>query len=213
MMLEITEFFSSIQGETSFIGLPCFFIRLTGCNLRCSYCDTRYAYEGGKKYSLEEVIARIERSRRKRVVITGGEPLLQNETIELLTLLVENDFQVLLETNGSLPIVLVPEGVITILDMKCPGSGMANRMNCNNLKYLKPQDQVKFVISDEKDFAWADQLIGKYSLEHSVEVLFSPNSETLPLEQLAQWILESELDVRLQPQLHKIIWGPNRQGV
>jgi 7-carboxy-7-deazaguanine synthase len=211
--MKINELFTSIQGETSFAGLPCTFVRLSGCNLRCSYCDTRYAYEEGTEYSLDEVMEEVRTRSVSRVVITGGEPLLQDETHILCTRLPDAGFTVLLETNGSILIKNVDPRVHRILDLKCPGSGMDTRMNLQNLDYLTLQDEIKFVISDRKDFDWALKLLQEYAIEGRAHILFSPVHGRLSPKELAEWILEKRLDVRLQLQIHRFIWPDTMRGV
>ncbi len=209
-MLKINELFYSLQGETSYIGLPCIFIRLTGCNLRCKYCDTKYAYTEGKEYNLDKIISFVSRFQIKLVMITGGEPLLQKEVIPLIEELISVGYKVLIETNGSLPINILPEKAICIMDIKCPGSGMSEYMMWENIDYLKEKDEVKFVISDYNDYVWAKNILKKYELLKRCQVLFSPVFQKLDLRVLAEWILKDELFVRVQPQLHKFIWGEKR---
>ncbi len=210
MYLKVTELFYSIQGESSYLGYPCSFVRLSGCNLRCRYCDTTYAYTEGKNYELEEIMRFIHSHKTKLVTITGGEPLLQEGVIPLADGLLKKGYTVLIETNGSLPIALLPRGVIRVMDIKCPGSGMTNFMYWENIHDLQPIDEVKFVISDRYDYQWAKNIITKYQLLKRCQVLFSPVFEQLDLRTLAEWILTDELEVRLQPQLHKFIWGGKR---
>jgi 7-carboxy-7-deazaguanine synthase len=211
--MKINEIFTSIQGETSFAGLPFTFVRLTGCNLRCSYCDTRYAYEEGSEYTLDEVVTEVRKRAIQRVVITGGEPLLQEETGMLCSRLLDAGFTVLLETNGSILIKDVDPRVHRILDIKCPGSGMDTCMNFKNIDYLSERDEVKFVITDRKDFIWALEILTRYTLQGRVQILFSPFHEQLPLRELAAWILEEKLNVRMQLQIHRYIWPDIMRGV
>ena len=179
--MKINEIFTSIQGETSFAGLPFTFVRLTGCNLRCSYCDTKYAYEEGTECSIEQVVSDIQQRGISRLLVTGGEPLLQNETPGLCSLLADKGFIVLLETNGSISIKNVDQRVCRILDLKCPGSGMDAHMDFKNIGYLTARDEVKFVISDRNDFQWALAIIKRYNLEDKTHILMSPaHSSTLP---------------------------------
>jgi 7-carboxy-7-deazaguanine synthase len=206
-MLTITEIFKSIQGESSYAGMPCSFIRTTGCNLRCVWCDTEYAFHGGKQMTIAEVIAGIEPHGCNLVEITGGEPLLQEDVPELSKELLNRGHTVLIETGGSLDISVLPPKVIKIVDIKCPESGMSERMDWDNLERLSPQDEIKFVINSRKDFDWSVDVLKRHNLHSKNLVLFSPVYEKLPADQLAEWILEDELPVRLQIQLHKVLWG------
>lgn len=212
-MLRVNEIFYSIQGESSYAGLPCVFIRLTGCNLRCRYCDTRYAYEEGRSMAVKSVLREILKFKCDLVEITGGEPLLQEETGGLASVLIEQRKQVLVETNGTKNIDILPEPVIRIMDIKCPGSGESEQMDWENVNRLRQNDNVKFVIASRADFEWSVQVIKKYQLLSRTVVLFSPTFGILDPGTLAQWILESSLPVRLQLQLHKYIWAPDRRGV
>ena len=211
--MKICEIFTSIQGETSFVGLPFTFVRLTGCNLRCSYCDTQYAYEEGTEYSLDTVVAEVNKRAVPRVVITGGEPLLQDETYILCSRLLDAGVTVLLETNGSILIKDVDQRVHRILDLKCPGSGMDKCMNLQNVDYLTVRDEIKFVISDRKDFEWALEILKQHEMQGRAHVLFSPVSDRLHPQELAEWILQEKLDVRLQLQIHRYIWPDTLRGV
>jgi 7-carboxy-7-deazaguanine synthase len=213
MIMKINEIFTSIQGETSFAGLPFTFVRLSGCNLRCTYCDTQYAYEEGEEQSLEGVIAEIEKRDVPRLVITGGEPLLQDETYALCSRLLDRGYTVLLETNGSILIKDVDPRVHRILDLKCPGSGMDNRMDFSNITCLTTRDEVKFVISHREDFAWALAAIKQHALQGRAHILFSPVYGRLRPAELAAWILKEKLNVRLQLQLHRYIWPDTLRGV
>lgn len=212
-MLKINEIYKSIQGESSHTGLPCVFVRLTGCNLRCSWCDTEYAFYDGKEMTLKEVVAAVDRCGISLVELTGGEPLMQKEVHPLMQTLLEKGYTVMLETGGSLPINEVPEQVIKIMDLKCPGSGEVSRNNYENLRYLTPADEVKFVILDRKDYDWSKKILNKYSIHKKAQVLFSPVYEKLDLKDLAQWVLDDNLPVRLQTQLHKVIWSKDAIGV
>ena len=211
--MKISEIFTSIQGETSFVGLPFTFVRLTGCNLRCSFCDTQYAYEEGTEYSLDAVVDEVTKRAVTRVVITGGEPLLQDETYILCSRLLDAGFTVLLETNGSILIKYVDQRVHRILDMKCPGSGMDKYMNLQNIDYLTVRDEIKFVILDRKDFEWALEILKQHELQGRAHVLFSPVSDILHPQELAEWILQEKLNVRLQLQIHRYIWPDKKRGV
>lgn len=212
-MLKINEIFKSIQGESSYAGLPCAFVRLTGCDLRCRYCDTQYAYHEGKDMSVEQVIAHVDGYGLKLVEITGGEPLLQEPVYPLMARFLNKGYQVLLETSGSLPIKDVPEEVIKIMDLKCPGSGEEPQNEYGNINYLTKKDEVKFVLLDRKDYEWSRDVLRQYSLDKKCHVLFSPVYDKLNIPDLALWILEDRLPVRLQTQLHKVIWGKDAIGV
>ncbi len=211
-MLRVTETFVSIQGEGLAAGLPCFFIRLSGCNLRCTYCDTRYAYLPGNIATVEELINAWKASGVEYVQVTGGEPLTQPEVYRLMAGLLEKGAKVLLETNGSMSLKRVPFQVIKIVDRKTPGSGMADSWFPNNMRYISHTDQMKFVITNDKDFHWAVRELEKKGLCYFTQVLFSPAAPLMAPERLAELILETRLPVRLQLQLHKILWG-DRQGI
>ncbi len=213
MPLEVCETFFSILGESSYTGLPAYFIRLSGCNLRCRYCDTTYAYEEGQVIPVAALVEAAQSCRTHYVLVTGGEPLLQTETPTLLTALAEAAFTVLLETNGSLPIQDVDFRVRRIVDVKCPGSGMAEHIYWANLEILTSQDEVKFVISGPEDFAWALKITKQYRLAERLPVLIAPVFGVVSPKDVAQWILESGLPLRLNVQLHKYIWGPEARGV
>ena len=205
-ILKISEVFKSIQGETSYAGMRCAFVRLCGCNLRCSYCDTKYAYSGGKEMSVEELFDNVGRLNCPLVAVTGGEPLLQDEVYPLVDKLISENYKVLVETNGSLPVDRLCGDVIRIVDLKCPDSGMCDRMDWNNIHQLRRHDEVKFVISSRTDYDWAKSVIDKYSLCGKLTVLMSAVWEKFGIDKLAEWILADDLDVRLQPQIHKFIW-------
>ena len=215
MSLKINEIFYSLQGESSYAGRPCVFIRLTGCNLRCSYCDTRYAYEEGMDRELDLIIDQVSSYRCPLVEITGGEPLIQVETPTLILRLLERNFKVLLETNGSQNIQRVDDRCIKVVDLKCPSSGMEARNDLENLKKLGSNDELKFVIGDRIDFEYAKGVLDEYQKFFSAmnPVHFSPVFGMLEPKLLAQWILEEPLEVRLQLPLHKILWDPNQRGV
>ena len=210
-MLSVCETFSSIQGESTHAGKPCFFIRLAGCSCSCSYCDTEYAKELGKEYALPELLALARKSGLKLVEVTGGEPMEQRETPELCRLLLDAGFEVLLETNGTVPLNAVPEGVHRIVDCKLPSSGMSARNCVANYKLLGPGDEVKFVVGSREDFGYAAKVISEHRLaEAGCELLVSPIWGAVELTELAKWVLESGLPLRMQLQLHKIIWGDKR---
>ncbi|MCM8539666.1 MAG: radical SAM protein [Lentisphaeraceae bacterium] len=212
-MLRVTEIYKSIQGEGSHAGYPCTFVRLTGCNLRCTWCDTEYGYNGGQDFSLNSILDKVKFLGSQLVEVTGGEPLLQEETPQLVDLLLENGYTVLIETAGSIDISCVSDKAVRIVDMKCPGSGMLEKNFYGNLDLVTDKDEVKFVIKDKADFNWSEQLIKKHSLEAKTKVLLSPVFGEVKEEDLAKWILDSGLKVRMQIQLHKIIWGPDKTGV
>ena len=212
-MLEVTEIYKSVQGESTYMGLPCVFVRLTGCNLRCVWCDTTYAFDGGKKLSLNQILNQVKSYGIDLVEITGGEPLLQNEVVPLMKLLLKKKFRVMLETGGSLSIKNVPAEVIKIIDLKCPGSGEKDKNHWDNLNHLALTDEIKFVIADRTDYEWSRSVLKKYGLAKKNHTLFSPVFEKLNLKELAKWILEDNLPVRLQTQLHKHIWDKNTVGV
>ncbi|NIP99353.1 MAG: radical SAM protein [Nitrospinaceae bacterium] len=212
-MLNVNEIFKSIQGESSFAGLPCIFIRLTGCNLRCNWCDTEYAFHQGTARSVQEILDAIQPLGVSLVEITGGEPLLQDEVYGLIDALLDRKYQVLLETGGSLSLERVPPQVVKVVDVKCPGSGESAHNRWDNLQYLNPGDEVKFVILDRADYVWSREVLKRHQLDRKAQVLFSPVYGKLDLKDLAQWTLEDNLPVRLQTQLHKVIWGKDAVGV
>lgn len=213
-MLTVNEIFYSIQGESTRIGRPCVFVRLTACDLRCSWCDTPYAFHEGAKRSLDEVIAEVERYDCPLVEITGGEPLLQDEVYPLMEQLLARGRTVMLETGGHRPITRVPRAVVKIVDVKCPASGEAGRNDWGNLDALAPHDEVKFVIQDRADYEFARDVIGRYDLpSRSAAVLLSPVHGVLEPRLLSEWMLADHLPARLQLQLHKYIWPPDTRGV
>jgi len=210
----VTEIFKSIQGESTFAGLPCIFIRLTGCNLRCHWCDTAYAFHGGQKMTVEEVLTRVRQLSGHLVEFTGGEPLLQDDVYPLTERLLAESFQVLVETSGERSIRRLPREVIKVVDVKCPGSGEGEKFRLENLDALEPKDQVKFVILDENDYRYACDFAAQHDLHRRVdEIILSPVFGKLPPRQLAEWILRDGLDVRLGLQIHKFIWDPEARGV
>ena len=212
-MLKVNEIYYSIQGESTFAGKPCVFIRLTYCNLRCSYCDTEYAFYEGEDKSIEEVIEEVKKYDSKLVEVTGGEPLVQKEAIHLMRKLCDDGYQVLLETGGSLPIDSLDKRVRVILDLKCPSSKMKGKNLYENLDHLKPIDEVKFVIGTREDYEWAKEIINKYKINEKCEILFSVVFNKLEPLTLTNWILEDKLNVRFQLQMHKFIWKPEERGV
>ena len=206
--LRITEIFYSLQGETTTSGLPTAFIRLTGCPLRCNYCDTEYAFFGGDKYPLSQVLEQVKTYQPRYVTVTGGEPLAQPNCLPLLEQLCDAGYRVSLETSGALPIVDVDKRVVVILDLKTPASGEAGRNLWENLPHLKKGDEIKFVICDRADYEWVRLKLDQYSLSDGrFELLFSPSQGQLEPAQLAEWVMEDNLPVRLQLQLHKQLWG------
>jgi 7-carboxy-7-deazaguanine synthase len=213
--LVVNEIFYSIQGEAAYSGWPCVFVRLTGCPLRCSWCDTTYAYEEGKLSSISEVLDKIVafHNPHKVVELTGGEPLVQSATLPLMKELISQGFTVLVETSGAVSIAEVPAAVHIIMDLKCPGSGMENRNNYKNLEYLKPTDEIKFVITNEHDFQWACDKVRQFDLEARAALLVSPAWGQLNPQQLVEWVRESGLKFRLNIQIHKYIWEPTTRGV
>ncbi len=213
-MLTINEIFHSIQGESTHTGRPCVFVRLTACDLRCSWCDTSYAFTEGRKMSIEDVLAEVDRFGCDLVELTGGEPLLQKEVYPLMQRLLDAGRTVMVETGGHLSIVAVPAQVIRIVDVKCPGSGESKHNHWDNLAMLTPQDEVKFVILDRADYEFARQVTAEHALiGRTAAVLFSPVHGVLPAKDLAAWILEDRLGVRLQLQAHKFVWGADVRGV
>jgi len=212
-MLVVNEIFHSIQGESTHAGRPCVFVRLTYCNLRCSYCDTEYAFEEGNEMSVEDIIKKIDSYNCNLVEITGGEPLLQPEVHHLMTLLCDREYEVLLETSGSMDISVVDPRVKRIIDFKCPSSGMEKRNFWDNVYYLKDDDEVKFVIGDKNDYEWAKGIIKKYDLLKKTVVLMGVVMGVLEPKNLAEWILNDRLNVRYQLQIHKYIWSPGTRGV
>jgi len=206
--VRITEIFHSLQGETSTVGLPTVFVRLTGCPLRCEYCDTAYAFSGGQLVPIDEILERVVSFDARHVTVTGGEPLAQPTCIPLLRALVDAGFETSLETSGALDIGSVDPRVVRIVDLKTPGSGEAARNRWENIELLTRRDQIKFVICDANDYKWARDICEEYALSDRVgEVLFSPSHTELPAARLAEWILRDRMRVRLQIQLHKVLWG------
>lgn len=206
-MLRITEVFLSIQGESTQAGRPCVFVRLTGCDLRCVWCDTEYAFEGGAQVTIDEVLDRVVSFGCPLVEVTGGEPLLQRDCIPLMKALLARGHEVMLETGGHRSVEEVPIEVRRILDVKCPGSGESHRNHLENLDRLTPRDEVKFVLVDRADYEWARAFVRDRRLHERCPVLFSPVWQRLDPKDLAEWILADRLAVRLQLQVHKVLWG------
>ena len=207
--LRVNELFVSIQGESSYSGVPCFFIRLTGCPLRCIWCDTEYAFHEGEQYSIKDLVSKAKESGCKFVEVTGGEPLAQKGTIKLLESLLDENFEVLLETSGAFPIHKVPKRVVKIIDIKCPGSKMSEKNLWENFDKLEEHDEIKCVIADESDYNWAKEELISRNLLNRNKIFFSPVAAQLSPKDLAEWIINDKLPVRIQLQIHKIIW-PNR---
>ena len=213
-LLTINEIFYSIQGESTFAGRPCVFVRLTACDLRCSWCDTPYAFHEGRKRSLDDVLAEVESYRCSLVEVTGGEPLLQEEVYPLMRRLIDGGRTVLLETGGHHSTERVPEAVVTILDVKCPASGEAHRNDWTNLERLRRHDEVKFVIKDRTDYEFARDVVRRHDVaSRAAAVLFSPVHGVLEPRTMSEWILADSLPVRLQLQIHKYVWDPETRGV
>jgi len=213
-VLTVNEIFHSIQGESTHAGRPCVFVRLTACDLRCSWCDTPYAFHEGHKMSLEDVVAQVRGYGCNVVEITGGEPLLQKEVYPLMQRLLDEGYTVMLETGGHRSIAPVPAGVVRVMDVKCPGSGEAHRNDWSNMEHLTSRDEVKFVIKDREDYDFAREVAATHGLAGRVAaVLFSPVHGILDPRLLASWILEDRLEVRMQLQVHKYIWDPQTRGV
>lgn len=210
LKLRVTEIFCSIQGESTYTGIPTVFIRLTGCPLRCQYCDTTYAFAGGKWLTLDEIVKEVSRYDLKHVTLTGGEPLAQKNSLKLLAGLCDRGFIVSIETSGAQDVSLIDPRVTKVMDIKTPGSGEHERNILENIKYLRKQDQVKFVICSRPDYIWSRDFVREYKLTHLCEVLFSPSFDQLSPRQLAEWMLEDRLPARLQIQLHKLLWGNER---
>lgn len=208
--LRLTEIFYSLQGETRTVGLPTVFVRLTGCPLRCQYCDTAYAFQGGTWFTLEDILAEVAKYGAQYVTVTGGEPLAQKDCIPLLTLLCDAGYEVSLETSGAMDVGEVDARVVKVVDIKTPGSLEADRNLWSNMDQLLVHDQVKFVICSEVDYEWCKEVMTKYDLAKKCQVLMSPSHEELAPGQLADWILADKLPVRLQVQLHKYLWGDER---
>jgi 7-carboxy-7-deazaguanine synthase len=213
-LLTLNEIFYSVQGESTFAGQPCVFVRLTACDLRCSWCDTPYAFYEGRKYPLEDVLSRVDEYNCPLVEITGGEPLLQEGVYELMRVLLLRGKTVLLETGGHRSTERVPSDVVTILDVKCPGSGEAARMDWSNIARLRPHDEVKFVIRDRADYEYARDVIARHDLaRRAAAIHLSPVHDVMNPRTLSEWVLADHLPARVQLQLHKYIWEPDTRGV
>ena len=213
MSLKVNEIYFSIQGESSYAGLPCVFVRLTGCNLRCVWCDTEYAFYEGEWKSLDQIVAEIVQFGCQLVELTGGEPLLQKESFALVDKLVEAGFNLLIETGGSISLEKLNPAAIKIMDLKCPGSKMAHKNYWENIDYLTPKDEVKFVLTDRADYDWAVDIMRKYQLNKKANVLFSTAFGAIEPIKVVEWILQDKLPVRFQLQMHKFIWHPETKSV
>lgn len=211
--MKVCEIFTSIQGESSYAGLPCVFVRLTGCNLRCRFCDTAYAYDEGMEMDSDEVMEAVKGHGIRLVELTGGEPLLQKDTIPLISRMLDDGAGVLLETNGSLSIKDVDKRTVVIMDIKTPKSGEYEKMDLSNIDFLKPSDEVKFVVADKEDYKWVGEFIGSHELLDRCRVLLSPAFGRLQPRTLAQWMVKDRMRARLNLQLHKYIYSPDERGV
>ena len=211
--MKVCEIFTSLQGESSYAGLPCTFIRLSGCNLRCVYCDTQYSYEEGSEMPIDEIRGRVRSAGVRLVEITGGEPLLQKDTPLLVRGLLDEGRTVLIETNGSVSIEDIDRRAVVILDVKTPGSGMGGKTDLANFDLIKPTDEIKFVICGREDYEWAKETLSRYGLTEKARILFSAAIGMLAPSDLARWIIDDRLDVRLNVQIHKFIFGPDERMV
>jgi 7-carboxy-7-deazaguanine synthase len=212
-MLKVNEIYHSIQGESSKAGLPCVFVRLTYCNLRCVYCDTEYAFYEGEEKTVDEIISEVKKYGCNLVELTGGEPLVQEESLELMKRLCDEGFEVMLETGGSLPIEHVDKMAMIVMDLKCPSSGMDKKNLYENIDFLKQTDELKFVIGNREDYEWAKKIILDYEADDKCNILFSVVFGKLEPVKLVEWIIEDKLDVRYQLQMHKYIWHPETKSV
>jgi 7-carboxy-7-deazaguanine synthase len=211
--MRITEIYQSIQGESSYAGLPCIFVRTTGCDLRCTWCDSEFAFYGGEKMSVDEIIERVKQFSGRLVELTGGEPMLQKDLPELASRLLAEDYTVMIETGGHRDLSTLDSRVIKIMDIKCPASGESDKNLWSNLEYLTPNDEIKFVIADRADYEWACKIITSHQLEERVKILFSPVFNSIDPKDLVDWILKDGLKARFQLQLHKYIWSPDERRV
>ncbi len=211
--MKVCEIFASIQGESTYSGLPCVFVRLSGCNLRCPYCDTAYSYKEGSEMAIDEIIGKVSNFGIMLVEITGGEPLLQDDSVSLVKMLLDNGFKVLIETNGSISIKDIDKRAVIIMDIKTPKSGMFGKMDMENLKYLKTDDEVKFVVMDREDYDWVKNFIRVHGLTDNCRVLLSPVYGILSPDNLSRWMVDDRLKARLNLQIHKYIYSPEARGV
>ena len=213
MKLKVNEIYKSVQGESTFSGLPCTFIRLTFCNLRCSYCDTEYAFYEGDDMEISDIIKKVDDLKCNLVEVTGGEPLVQDNCINLLKSLISNGNKILIETGGALSIEKIPKEVTIILDIKCPSSDMSDKNLWTNIDFIKEKDEIKFVIGNKEDYNWSKNIINQYNLTDKCKILFSPVFGKLKSKEMVKWILDDNLNVRFQTQLHKSIWPSDTKGV
>jgi len=211
--LKVCEIFTSIQGESSYAGIPCTFVRLMGCNLRCSYCDTTFSYDEGIELSEEEIMRKIRLAGMDLVEITGGEPLLQREVYHFTEKLIEERYRVLIETNGSISIKDIDKRAVVVLDLKTPASGMSDKMDFSNLNEVKHNDEIKFVITDRNDYEWSKNIIYRFDLMNKCHLLLSPAYGILAADTLARWMIDDKVRARLNLQLHKYIFGPEKRRV
>ena len=212
-MLKVNEIYRSIQGESTYAGLPCVFIRLTYCNLRCTYCDSEFSFYEGKDMSIEQILESVAAYKTHLVELTGGEPLVQKESHALVTALSDHGYKVLIETSGSLPIKELDKRAVIVMDLKCPSSGMAHKNLYTNIEFLKPDDEVKFVMGSREDYEWTKNIISEYQLANKAAILFSCIFGSLEPVQLVNWMLEDNVTARFQLQMHKFIWQPEQRGV
>ncbi|HEY6331547.1 MAG TPA: radical SAM protein [Blastocatellia bacterium] len=211
--MRITEIYKSIQGESSFVGLPCIFVRTTGCDLRCQWCDSEFTFTGGTTMSVDEIVAQVAKLDCHLVELTGGEPLLQADINELACRLCDRGHTVIIETGGHRDISILDPRVVRIMDLKCPGSGECERNLWANLTQLRPTDEIKFVLADRRDYEWARDTIRRHRLEHRVKLLISTAYGAVETSKVVDWMLEDKLDARFQLQAHKYIWPPEARGV
>jgi 7-carboxy-7-deazaguanine synthase len=212
-LIKVNEIYLSVQGESSKAGLPCVFIRLTYCNLRCVYCDTEYAFYAGDDYSIDEIVSEVKKYDCRLIELTGGEPLVQTQSLDLMKRLCDEGYEVMLETGGSISIQDVDKRVMIVMDLKCPTSGMMKKNFYDNINYLKHSDEIKFVVGNREDYDWAKGIIEKYNLISKNNILMSVVFGELEPVTLVDWILEDKLNVRFQLQMHKFIWDPTATGV
>jgi len=211
--MRVTEIYASVQGETQYAGLPCTLVRTTGCDLRCTYCDTAYSFYGGREMELDEILAEVQRLGAPLVLLTGGEPMLQREIVALAELLLGAGYRVMIETSGAHAVDVLPDAVVRVVDVKTPASGESLRMHWPALEGLRPQDAVKFVLTDENDYRWALQVIRERALAGRTEVLLSPVHGRLDPRELVAWMLRDRVPARLNLQVHKYVWGADAKGV
>lgn len=213
LSLQVTEIYESVQGESTLTGLPCTFIRLSGCPLRCKWCDTVYSFEGGDTLSVEQIVEKVKAFGPKLVELTGGEPLAQANASKLCEALLADGYNVMIETSGSFDVSVLPSKVHIVMDLKCPDSGMSEKNMWDNLTHLKPSDDLKFVVANYEDFLWADKIIKDHQLGEKLNTLLSPAFGLVKPDDLVSWMLESKTPARLNLQIHKYIWNPRKKGV